>query len=187
MLDIQGNRALKKYTRAELLKRILWAAAWPLFRLSPRPLHAWRVRLLKIFGAKIGKHVHIYPSARIFFPWNLEVGEFTAIGEKVEIYNLGRVVIGKSVTVSQHAYLCAGTHDFRDPLMPLLKPQIYVGDSAWLCAASIIGPNVEVGSGAVVGLGCVLTSSAEAWGVYGGNPARYLKTRHLGDVFHVKT
>jgi len=182
MLDILGNRSSVKYRKMELFKRILWAIVRPLFRLSPRPFHNWRIFLLKIFGARIGKHVHIYPSASVFFPWNLEVGEFTAIGARVDIYNLGKVVIGKSVTVSQDVYVCAGSHDYNDPLMPLVKPQIRIGDSAWLCARSIIGPNISVGEGAVIGLGAVQTKSAEPWGVYAGNPSHFVKSRLLREA-----
>ena len=100
---------------------------------------------------RIGREVQIHPKVRIEIPWNLDVGDWSAIGFDALIYNLGPVRLGQRVTVSQRSHLCAGTHDFRDPAMPLQKPPITVHDDAWICADAFIGPGVEVRCGAVVG------------------------------------
>src|SRR5690242_14377286 len=103
MLDVERNRQARKYSSAEMTRRILWILAQPLFRFSPRPLFAWRRFLLRCFGATIGRRVHVYPSATIYFPWNFEAGEESAIGEHAFIYNLGRVTLGPRVTISHRA------------------------------------------------------------------------------------
>ena len=160
---------------------MLWSLATPLFRFSPRIFFGWRNLLLRIFGAKIGSNVHIYNSATIYFPWNLEIGDWSAIGEHAYIYNLGRIRIGKHVTISQRAHLCAGTHDYRDACLPLLKPPIVVGDQVWICADAFIGPGVTVGEGAVVGARAVVLRDVLPWMVMVGNPARPVKKRILAD------
>ena len=81
-------------TPSEMTRRVLWTFAQPLFRFSPRPCFGWRRFLLRCFGAKIGRSVNVYPSATIYFPWNLEAGDESAISEHVFIYNLGRVTLG---------------------------------------------------------------------------------------------
>ena len=49
--------------------RAAWGVAWLLlFRPSPRVAHAWRRALLRLFGARIGAHVHVYPGARTWAP-----------------------------------------------------------------------------------------------------------------------
>ena len=111
MLDIEQNRRSRKYSSGEMTRRMLWALAQPLFRFSPRPCFGWRRFLLRCFGAKIGRNVDVYPSATIYFPWNLEAEDESAIGEHAFIYNLGRVTIGARATISHRAHLCAGTHD----------------------------------------------------------------------------
>ena len=83
-----------------------------------------------MFGADVGRKVVIKPSVNIKYPWNLEIGDWSAIGELAFIYNLGPVCIGSNVTISQRAHLCAGTHDHTDPALPLLKPPISIGDQA---------------------------------------------------------
>ena len=178
-LDVAANRRAMKYRRREMLGRVLWSMTRPLFRLSPRPLFAWRRLLLRLFGAAVGSHVHVYPSARIVLPWNLEIGDWSSIGDDVLVYSLGRVTIGQRVTVSHRAHLCAGTHDYRRPDMPLLKPPITIGDDAWVCADAFVGPNVRVGAGAVVGAAAVVVHDVPAWQVVAGNPARIIGARTL--------
>src|SRR5260370_42213444 len=111
MLDIAANRQAAKYSTKELLLRFLWAFGQWLFRLSPRPCFGWRRFVLRCFGATIGAHVNTYASTRVYLPWNLAVGAWSAIGEDALIYNLGPVTIGSPATVSHRAHLCAGTHD----------------------------------------------------------------------------
>lgn len=170
-MDIESNRNTRKWTRKELAGRVLWAACQPLFRWSPRLLWGWRVFLLRLFGAKIGQQVHIHPSARIFIPWNLQIGDWSSVGFDALIYNLGLVTIGNKVTVSQRAHLCAGSHDFRDPAMTLLKPPIHIADEVWICADAFVGPGVTVGMKAVVGARAVVVRNVDAAAIVGGNPA----------------
>lgn len=96
-LDIEKNRKCLNYSKRIYIKRILWTFGKFFFRNSPRIAFGYRNTLLRLFGAKIGKQVHIYSSTVIWFPWNLEIGDWSAIGEDTLIYNLGRVVIGKKV------------------------------------------------------------------------------------------
>ena len=57
--------------------------------ICPRSFFSWRSFLLRLFGAKIGRKVHIYPSVKIYLPWNLEIDDYSCIGEWSLIYNLG--------------------------------------------------------------------------------------------------
>lgn len=179
MLDIERNRQAVKYTQRQILFRIAWGIGKWVFRLTPRPLHGLRASILRLFGARIGRHVHIYPNAEIYFPWNLEVGDWSAIGERALIYSLGPVTIGQRTTISQRAHLCAGSHDYTDRSLVLLKPPVRVGDDAWVAADAFVGPGVLVGDGAVVGARAVVVRDVPAWTVVAGNPARVIKVRKL--------
>jgi putative colanic acid biosynthesis acetyltransferase WcaF len=178
-LDIAANRAARNYSHREKLLRVLWIVGSVFFRLSPRSCFAWRRWLLASFGAKIGRYVNVHPSSRIYFPWNLQVGDWSAIGEEVLIYNLGPIVIGQKVTISRGAHLCAGTHEYQRVNLPLLKPPIEVRSQAWICADAFIGPGVVIGDGAVVGARAVITKDVTAWTVIAGNPARKIGSRKL--------
>ncbi|MFI3283249.1 MAG: putative colanic acid biosynthesis acetyltransferase [Rikenellaceae bacterium] len=180
-LDIKENRRVLNYPLRIYLKRILWSFAGVFFRCSPRTAFGYRNMILRLFGAKIGKHVHIYPSVKVWFPWNLEIGDWSAIGEETLIYNLGRVVIGTKATISHRSHLCAGTHDYTSPSLPLLRYPIYIGDQTWICANTFVGSGITIHEGAVIGAGAVVTRDVAAWGVYGGNPAKYIKKRVIRD------
>ncbi len=176
-LDIQGNRSANKYSRKELLLRVLWGVGKITFRLTPRPCFGLRRALLRLFGAKVGTRVHIYPSANIYFPWNLEIGKDSSIGEWALIYNLGRVTIAESVTISQRVHLCAGTHNYKCKEMTLVKLPIKVCSQAWVCADAFVGPNVEIGERAIVGAASVVMKDIKANEIVGGNPAELIKIR----------
>jgi putative colanic acid biosynthesis acetyltransferase WcaF len=176
-LDIAANRAARKWSRKEVAARLLWGLAHPLFAWSPRPLWGWRRFLLRSFGARIGHQVHIYPNVRIAIPWQLAIGDQTAVGDRAILHALGCITLGDRVTVSQGAHLCAGTHDYRDPAMPLLKPPIVVERDAWICADAFVGPGVRVGARAIVGARCVVMKDVEPGAIIIGNPARLLRLR----------
>lgn len=183
-LNIAENRKHLNYSKWTYVKRILWTFGKFFFRNSPRIAFGYRNAILRIFGAKVGKHVHIYSSAIIWFPWNLEIGDWSAIGEDTLIYNLGRVTIDEKVTISHRVHVCAGTHDYTNPSLPLLRPEIHFGSQSWICANAFVGPRVYIGEGAIIGAGAVMMKDAESWGIYAGNPAKYIKTRELKKLPH---
>jgi putative colanic acid biosynthesis acetyltransferase WcaF len=81
--------------------------------------------------------------------------------------------------VSQRAHLCASSHDMRDPHFQLVLRPIAIGEGCWIAAEAFVGPGVTMGTRAVLAARGVLFGDAEADGVYSGNPAVYLKARHL--------
>ncbi len=180
-LDNAANRAARKYSRREQLLRIAWTLGrW--LMLSPRPCFAWRRMVLRMFGARVGEQVHVYASTRIAMPWNVELGDWAAVGEEALLYSLGKIRIGAHATVSYRAHLCAGTHDFRDPALPLLKPPIDIRPGAWIGTEAFIGPGVTVGDGALVGARAVVVRNVAEHAIVAGNPARVIGTRRKPDL-----
>jgi putative colanic acid biosynthesis acetyltransferase WcaF len=177
MRDIQKNRRDRKWSRSELIRRAAWALVQPIFYASPRIFWGWRRLLLRSFGAQIDDCVHIHPSVRIDIPWNLKVGRDSAVGEGVRLYNLGPLVIGTRVTISQHAHLCGGSHDDTRIDFPLVKSPITIGDDAWICADSFVGPGVVVGQGAIIGARAVVMRDVAENSVMAGNPAKVIRAR----------
>jgi len=158
--------------------RFTWLICWSIFyRLSPRPFHAWRAMLLRLFGAKMGPSCHFYPTSRVWAPWNLICEDQVTAGDHAEIYNPAPVHLGSHAILSQNAYLCGATHDFDDPAFPLLAYAMEVGPYAWVAARACVAPGVNVGEGAVLGLASVATRDLEPWGVYAGAPAVKVRER----------
>jgi putative colanic acid biosynthesis acetyltransferase WcaF len=167
------------------VRRLVWNICWALlYRLSPRPFHGWRSLLLRVFGATMGPNCHFYPGSRVWAPWNLICADQVTAGDGVEIYNPAPITLGSHAILSQEAYLCGATHDYDDPAFPLLAYAMNVGAYAWVCARASVAPGVQVGEGAVLGLGSVATRDLEAWTIYAGVPAVKVKERKrvLGDT-----
>lgn len=177
VLEIEANRRAIKWTLREQAGRTLWALVSPLFRFSPRFLWGWRRVLLRSFGSQVGSKAHIYPTVRITIPWNLSIGEEAAVGDHAILYALGPIEIGPRATVSQYVHLCAGTHDWRDPAMPLIKTPIVICADAWICSNAFIGPGVTVGERAIVGAAAVAVKDIKPEAIVGGNPARTINAR----------
>ena len=112
-------------------------------------------------------------------PGYLRLEDYSAIGERAHIYNLGKVTLGQRVTISQGSHICAGSHDHESDNMQLLCSPIKVADDAWICADAFVGPGVSVGTGSVVGARAAVFRNVEAWTVVGGNPAALIRKRRM--------
>lgn len=175
-------RHVSPWTTREKIGRTLWSwTQGTIFRFSPRPAYGFRNMLLRLFGASIHPKARIRPSVRIEVPWNLAVGANTSIGDHAIIYCLGPITLGDRVSISQYAHLCAGTHDFTQPEMPLLRPPIVIEDDAWIAADVFVGPGVRVGAGSVVGARSSVFSDLPGGQICIGNPARAIRPRPNAD------
>ena len=181
--NIAGGQGENPYHRASFstkhrLMRLLWQMVYHLFyRVSPRPFHGWRAMLLRIFGAKMGPGCHFYPSGVVWAPWNLVCGDCCTLADRAEIYNPSHIYLESHCIVSQQAYLCGATHDYNDPDFPMVSYPMRLGAYSWICARASVSPGVQVGAGAVLGLGSVACDDLEPWTVYSGVPAVKVKMR----------
>lgn len=75
--------------------------------------------------------------------------------------------------------LLCGNHHFRKATFDLIVGEIRIEDGAWIGAKSVVCPGVTVHSHAILCVGSVATKNMEAYGIYQGNPAQYIKERPL--------
>jgi putative colanic acid biosynthesis acetyltransferase WcaF len=166
------------HSLANRLARLLWSVVrLLLFRPSPKIAHGWRRFLLRLFGARIGHRASVHASARIWAPWNLEMGDFSCLSHNVDCYAVDRIRIGAKATVSQYSFLCAAGHDVDSPDMTLITAPIVIMEHAWIAADAFIGPGVTIGEGAVVGARATVFKNVPPWTIVGGNPARVIRER----------
>lgn len=170
------------FTFRSRARRFIWGLTEVLFfRFTPVYFFAWRNLLLALHGATVGVGCKIYPSSRIWAPWNLVIGDGSVIGPRANIYSMARIKIGKNSVISQDVDLITGSHDYRrvdlQPQLPLTTRPIEVGSYAWVCAQAFVLPGVSIGDGAVIGARSVVTRDQPGWMVCAGNPCRPLKPR----------
>jgi putative colanic acid biosynthesis acetyltransferase WcaF len=178
MMDISTYRPAGFDRGAGIVKEGLWLVInLLLFRFCPFGFSPLKRLALRAFGARIGKNVTIKPQVKITFPWKLTIGDHVWLGEECWLLNLERIVIGNNVCISQRAFLCAGSHNYKSSTFDLIVKPITVEDGCWIGAAAWIGPGVTVGTHAVLTAGSVAGKSLEPYGIYRGNPAMRVKQR----------
>jgi putative colanic acid biosynthesis acetyltransferase WcaF len=158
------------------VKRILWFYLNALFlKTSLIPVSGFKIFLLRIFGAKIGKGVTIKPGVNIKYAWHLSIGDHTWLGENVWIDCLVPVTIGNNVCVSQGAVILTGSHNYKKTSFDLIALNVVLEDGVWIGACAIVNAGINAGTHAVLTSGSVATKNLEAYTIYQGNPA--VKTR----------
>lgn len=162
--------------------RGLWALINAVLMQNPvLGAYAFKARVLRLFGARIGRDVVLKPGVNIKYPWFLEIGDYTWIGERAWLDCTSPLKIGSHCVISQGAYLCCGMHDWQDPGMGSMQTPIVVEDGAWIAAHALIAGNVTVGQEAMVTMGAVVFGDCEPRGAYRGNPATRFGTRRIRD------
>ncbi|MBS9903571.1 WcaF family extracellular polysaccharide biosynthesis acetyltransferase [Vibrio alginolyticus] len=168
------------FTPGRKVQIILWMLASTLFFRTSLPVpSAIKVFILKLFGAKIGEGVVIKPSVNIKYPWKLNIGKNTWIGESVWIDNLAEVKIGDNCCLSQGCYLLTGNHDFTSTTFDLMISDINIHNEAWVGAKAVVCPGVKLNQAAILTVGSVATKNLDEYGIYQGNPAVKIKERTI--------
>jgi len=160
-----------------LFVQLWWLVQIILFASSPQFMYAWRNFLLRLFGSKIGKNVIVRPSVRVTYPWKLEIGDNSWVGDNVELYTLGKITIGKDVVVSQKSYLCSGSHDYQSQTFDIYQKPIVIQDEAWVATDVFIAPGVSIGKGAVIAARSSVYKDMPEGMICIGNPAIPVKKR----------
>lgn len=162
--------------------RFFWRIT-SLFLFKPFSLpffNSWRIFLLKLFGATIGKNCVIHSSINLPSPKNLILGSYSALGPEVKLH-IGKTIIGDKVTVSQRTYLCSATHETTSINTPFISGTIIIKNYAWIAAEAFIMTNVTIGEGAIVGARAAVFKNVDDWTIVGGNPAKFIKKRIIYD------
>ena len=181
MIDWKSQTYQTRTPQRIRVGRLVWIIVWVLFfRSTPYFLFSrWRQFLLRLFGAKINSEVQVFPSCRIWAPWNLSFGIHNAIDDGVTLYSIDKITIGDKVAISRNAFICTASHDISGLDLPLITKPITICDGAWIGLGAYVGPGVTIGEGAVVGAHAVVTKDVEPWAVVCGNPAKFIKKRQI--------
>jgi putative colanic acid biosynthesis acetyltransferase WcaF len=178
MTDLSAYSSKHFDRGASRLKEATWLIiSQLLFQLCPLSLSALKRSVLRFYGAKIGRNVTIKPQVKITFPWKLEIGDHVWLGEECWLFNLERIVIASNVCISQRAFLCTGSHNYKLPTFDLITKPITLAEGAWIGAGAWVGPGVNIGRQAVLTAGSVAANHLEPDGIYRGNPAVLVRRR----------
>jgi len=163
-----------------IVVRILWYYVNIIFIKSYwLPVSSIKRLLLRWFGARIGTGVVIKPGVNIKYPWLLEIGDHSWIGEGVWIDNLAKVNIGSQCCLSQGAMLITGSHDYKKSSFDLRVGEIRLEEGVWIGAGAMVGPGVVCHSHSVLALNSVAAKDLDPYTIFQGNPALEKRSRPL--------
>jgi len=138
---------------------------------------------LIIVGAKVGKWVTFYPGIRISTGKNLRIGNEVDLAWGVIITTKGGVEIGDRTLIGYRTQILSSNH-----IIPANRKRIFeeghvlkritIGKDVWIGANCVITAGVNIGEGAVVAAGSVVTKNVEPFTIVGGVPARMIKERN---------
>ncbi len=162
------------------VKMMVWwlvqALAFPLTLHASHGVRRW---LLRLFGAKIGQQVAIRPTVRVTYPWNIEIGDHSWIGDDVVLYSLVPIKIGQHCVISQKSYLCTGSHDISDPRFGLMTGEIVIENGAWVATDCFVGPDVRIGANAIIGARSTVLHAMPSDQICFGTPCIPVKPRPM--------
>lgn len=156
MIDLSKFRNPEFERGVPRWKEVLWWLCRSLLFAPWFPVPScWKVAALRVFGAKVGQGVVIRSRVNITMPWRVEIGDHVWLGEEVLILSLAKVKIESHVCLSQRAFLCTGSHDFRKEFFDLITGPITIGRGSWIAAQAFIPPGAEIPPGTMVKTGVV--------------------------------
>ncbi|WP_017295109.1 WcaF family extracellular polysaccharide biosynthesis acetyltransferase [Geminocystis herdmanii] len=159
-----------------------WLIEGVIFPLTPHNLNGFRSSLLRLFGAKIGKGVVIRPTVKIYFPWKVEIGDYSWVGDQVYLYSLDYIKIGCHTVISQKSYLCTGSHNFDDVKFPLITNPITIGNGVWIATDCFIAPDVKIGANTLIGARSSVFKSISSESIAWGNPCKPRQSRNFSEI-----
>jgi maltose O-acetyltransferase len=146
-----------------------------------RGLRLWFARRLAL---ECGRHVNFEHGATIAFGKGLRIGDFSGIG--IDCDADGPLTIGCNVLMAPEVVILRANHLVTRTDVPIRSQQnserrpLVVCDDVWIGRRVIILPScTRIGRGAIIGAGAVVTKDVPEYAVFGGNPAKLLRTREL--------
>jgi acetyltransferase-like isoleucine patch superfamily enzyme len=125
----------------------------------------------------VGRFVTLAPDGG-----SIAIGNEVSINAMCHISGTGGVTIGEGVRIGASVSIIASNHDFSDPTIPIrhqgtTAKGIRIHDDVWIGTHAVILDGVEVGHGAVIGAGAVVTRDVAPMAIVGGVPARQIGSR----------
>jgi acetyltransferase-like isoleucine patch superfamily enzyme len=118
-------------------------------------------------GINIGNHVHIATFSSLIGRGNITLSDFSGLSGRVSIYSSNDDYSGNFLT---------------NPTIPaqflnVSSKDVFLAKHVIIGCGSVILPGVTIGTGASIGALSLITRDCKEFGVYTGNPARYMMNR----------
>lgn len=151
--------------------------------LAPTSRFGYRLKqiLLGLIAAECGRDILVKHGCYFGTGNGLKVGDRSQLGQNAKIDPA--VTIGKDVLMGPDVIILTTRHAFEDPNTPINQQGVLpiapvtISDDVWIGARVIILPGIEIGRGAIIGAGSVVTKNVSPGAIVGGNPAKTIRKR----------
>ena len=143
------------------------------------PFVGARMRAYKALGVRFDDlaSANIALGVDVWDGGGLTIGARSTIGQRCYIDARAGVRLDSDVSISRGVSVLTAEHVIDDPEFGTALAGVHFGSRSWVGLGAIVLPGVNVGEGAVIAAGAVVTRDGEPWGVVGGTPAKPLRTR----------
>lgn len=149
------------------------------------PSRHFRKVYYKMLGAKVGNDAGFSRRVEISYPKGLVVGNHFSVGWYTLLDARGGLTIGNDVNISSYVKIVTGSHDIDDPDFTADFRPVTIGNHVWIGTGAIVLQGVNIGDGAVVAAGAVVTKDIPPYEVWGGVPAKFIRTRTKDLRYHI--
>jgi len=143
------------------------------------PCHALRRGFVRMFNKKVSSSAKLLMHTRILNFWKVEIGSNSVIGQ-YGLIDCRRypVIIGQNVDIGPYTKIWTLGHDPDSPTHEVKGGPVTINKHAWIASGVTLLPGINVGEGAVVAAGSVLSRDVEKLDIVAGNPAKVLRKRN---------
>lgn len=142
------------------------------------PIHAFRKAFLRIVNRKISKSSVILLHVRILNFWSVEIGDRVVINQYALLdCRKHKVIIANDVDIGPYCRIWTLGHDVDSNSHGVRGGDVVIGHHVWLASSVTLLPCIELGAGAVVGSGAVVSKNIPAMEVWSGVPAKFVRRR----------
>lgn len=111
---------------------------------------------------------------QIDFPTQIEFGNHIFFNHHLTLMSIGGIKFGDHVQVGPNVTIVTDNHDLANH--DILKCRsVIIHDDVWIGANALILPGVEIGQGAIIAGGAVVTKDVPARSVVAGTPAKVIR------------
>ena len=130
----------------------------------------------KLTGTQVDKSFRCFPPFYTDCGKNIKIGKNVFINACCRFQDQGGIEIGDGSLIGHNTTIATLNHDFNPDKRANLHPSpVKIGKKVWIGSDCTILPGVEIGDGAVIGAGSVVTKNIPANSIAVGNPARVIK------------
>ncbi len=153
------------------------------------PSHKVRDYIYKyVFLIKLENNAIIYYGAEIRDSHKLKIGQNSIIGDRCVLDARNSIIIGQNVNFSSDVQIWTEQHDHKDPYFGCgqHKSPVVINDRVWIGPRAIIMHSVNIGEGAIIAAGAIVTKDVDPFTIVAGIPATKIGDRNKNLLYEFK-